>query len=54
MHGLDYVDEYAPVAAMQAIRVFWSTCMHSGLTICQLDVSTAFLHAPLQEKVYVK
>ena len=54
VHGQDYGETYAPVAAMQTLRVFWATCAHFGLTIRQLDVSTAFLHAPLDEKVYMK
>ena len=35
-------------------RFFWATCAHFGLTIRQLDVSTAFLHAPFDEKVHMK
>ena len=37
---------YAPVTAMQTLRVFWATCAHFGLKIRQLDLSKAFLHAP--------
>ena len=54
VQGQDYSETYAPVAAMQTLRVFWSTCAHFGLTIRQLDVSTAFLHAPLEEAVYMR
>ena len=54
MYGQDYSETYAHVAAMQTLRVFWSTCAHFGLTIRQLDVSTAFLHALLEETVYMK
>ena len=54
VHGEEYGETYTPVAAMQTLRVSWVTCMHFGLTILQLDVTTAFLHAPLEEKVYMK
>ena len=33
VHGQDYGETYAPVAAMQTLRVFWATCAHFGLTI---------------------
>lgn len=42
VHGEDYGEIYAPVAGMQTLRVFWATCAHFGLTIRQVDVSTAF------------
>ena len=45
---------YAPMAAVQTLRVFCLKCMHLGLTIQQLDVSIAFLHAQLEEKGYMK
>ena len=51
VHGEDYAETYAPVAAMQTLRVFWAACAHFGLIIRQSDVSIAFLHAPLEEKV---
>ena len=34
--------------------MFWATCAHFGLTIRQLDVCAAFVHAPLEENVYMK
>ena len=39
---------------MTALRVFYATCARYNLSIRQLDVSTAFLHAQLDEKVYMK
>ena len=47
-----YGGNYATVAALQTLRVFWAAYAHFGLTICQLQVSSAFLYALLEEKVY--
>jgi transposase InsO family protein len=54
VYGVDYDETYAPVASMTTLRVFYATCARYNLAIRQLDVSTAFLHAQLDEKVYMK
>nr|GEZ51326.1 retrovirus-related Pol polyprotein from transposon TNT 1-94 [Tanacetum cinerariifolium] len=43
--GLDFKESFAPVAIMEAIRIF--------LAYSQMDVKTAFLHGSLKEDVYV-
>ena len=35
--GEDYGENYAPVVAMQASRVFWSTCAHFGLSCLNVN-----------------
>ena len=54
VYGVDYDETYAPVASMTTLRVFYAMCARYDLVIRQLDVSTAFLHAPLEERVYMK
>ena len=54
IHGLDYNKTYVPVASMVTLCVFWANCARYNLSVCQLDVSTAFLHAPLEGRVYMK
>ena len=54
IHRLYYKGTYAPVASMGTLRVFWANCARYYLSIRQPDVSTAFLHAPLEERVYMK
>nr|GEY46141.1 retrovirus-related Pol polyprotein from transposon TNT 1-94 [Tanacetum cinerariifolium] len=51
--GLDFEESSAPVARMEAIRIFLAYAAHKSFTVFQMDVKTAFLHGSLKEDVYV-
>nr|GEV93163.1 hypothetical protein [Tanacetum cinerariifolium] len=51
--GIDFKESFAPVAQMEAIRIFLAYAAHKGLTVYQMDVKIAFLHGSLKENVYV-
>nr|GEW82491.1 retrovirus-related Pol polyprotein from transposon TNT 1-94 [Tanacetum cinerariifolium] len=51
--GTDFKESFAPVARMEAIRIFLAYAAHKGFTVYQMDVKTAFLHGSLKEDVYV-
>nr|GFB31319.1 retrovirus-related Pol polyprotein from transposon TNT 1-94 [Tanacetum cinerariifolium] len=51
--GIDFEESFAPVARMEAIRIFLAYAAHKSFTIFQMDVKTAFLHGTLKEEVYV-
>nr|GEZ80449.1 hypothetical protein [Tanacetum cinerariifolium] len=51
--GIDFEESLAPVARMEAIRIFFSYVAHKGFIVYQMDVKTAFLHGPLKEDAYV-
>nr|GEY46849.1 retrovirus-related Pol polyprotein from transposon TNT 1-94 [Tanacetum cinerariifolium] len=51
--GIDFEESFAPVARMEAIRIFLAYNAHKGFTVYQMDVKTAFLHGLLKEDVYV-
>nr|GEW11540.1 retrovirus-related Pol polyprotein from transposon TNT 1-94 [Tanacetum cinerariifolium] len=51
--GIDFEESFAPVAWMEAIRIFLAYAEHKGFTLYQMDVKTAFLHGSLKEDVYV-
>ncbi|GJW51837.1 retrovirus-related pol polyprotein from transposon TNT 1-94 [Tanacetum coccineum] len=51
--GIDYEESFAPVARMEAIRIFLAYAAHKSFTVFQMDVKTAFLHGTLKEDVYV-
>nr|GFC03580.1 uncharacterized mitochondrial protein AtMg00810-like [Tanacetum cinerariifolium] len=42
-------ESFAPVARMEAIRIFLAFATHKSFTIFQMDVKTAFLHGTLKE-----
>ncbi|GKG33667.1 retrovirus-related pol polyprotein from transposon TNT 1-94, partial [Tanacetum coccineum] len=43
----------APVARLEAVRIFVAHAAHKSFPIYQMDVKTAFLNGPLKEEVYV-
>ncbi|GJY84657.1 retrovirus-related pol polyprotein from transposon TNT 1-94 [Tanacetum coccineum] len=51
--GIKFEESFAPVARIEAIRIFVANAAHKNMTIYQLDVKTAFLNGELKEEVYV-
>ena len=52
--GIDYDETYAPVARLEAIRMFLAFTTHSNFKVYQMDVKSAFLNGELEEEVYVE
>nr|GEZ75113.1 hypothetical protein [Tanacetum cinerariifolium] len=51
--GIDFEESFAPVARMEAIKIFLAYVAHKSFSVFQMDVKTAFLHGSLKEDVYV-
>ncbi|GJY05483.1 retrovirus-related pol polyprotein from transposon TNT 1-94 [Tanacetum coccineum] len=51
--GIDFEESFAPVARLEAVRIFIAYAAHKSFPIYQMDVKTAFLNGPLKEEVYV-
>nr|GFC44874.1 retrovirus-related Pol polyprotein from transposon TNT 1-94 [Tanacetum cinerariifolium] len=51
--GIDYDETFAPVARIEAIRLFLAYAAHKDFTVYQIDVKTAFLNGIIKEEVYV-
>ncbi|GJY03248.1 retrovirus-related pol polyprotein from transposon TNT 1-94 [Tanacetum coccineum] len=51
--GIDFEESFAPVARLEAVRIFVAYAAHKSFLIYQMDVKTAFLNGPLKEEVYV-
>ncbi|GKC31249.1 retrovirus-related pol polyprotein from transposon TNT 1-94 [Tanacetum coccineum] len=52
--GIDYGETFAPVARMEAIRIFLAFATYMNFKVYQMDVKSAFLNGQLKEEVYVK
>ena len=52
--GIDYEETFAPVARLEAIRMFLAFASHLKIKLYQMDVKCAFLNEFLQEEVYVE
>nr|GEY77937.1 retrovirus-related Pol polyprotein from transposon TNT 1-94 [Tanacetum cinerariifolium] len=51
--GINFEESFAPVARLEAIRIFIAYAAHKSFPIYQMDVKTAFLNGPLKKEVYV-
>ncbi|PWA86471.1 copia-type pol polyprotein [Artemisia annua] len=52
--GIDYEETFAPVARMEAIRIFLAYATYMNFKVYQMDVKSAFLNGKLKEEVYVQ
>nr|GEW44255.1 retrovirus-related Pol polyprotein from transposon TNT 1-94 [Tanacetum cinerariifolium] len=51
--GINFEESFAPVARIEAIRIFIANAAHKNMTIYQMDVKMDFLNGSLKEEVYV-
>ncbi|GJS16996.1 putative ribonuclease H-like domain-containing protein [Tanacetum coccineum] len=51
--GIDYDEVFAPVARIEAIRLFLAYASYMDFTVYQMDVKSAFLYGTIEEEVYV-
>ncbi|GJU12752.1 putative ribonuclease H-like domain-containing protein [Tanacetum coccineum] len=51
--GIDYDEVFAPVARIEAIRLFLAYASFMNFLVYQMDVKSAFLYGTIEEEVYV-
>nr|GEV09270.1 Gag-Pol polyprotein [Tanacetum cinerariifolium] len=51
--GIDFEESFAPVACLEAVRIFVTCVVHKSFPMYQMDVKIAFLNGPLKKEVYV-
>ena len=54
VEGLNFGETYAPVARLEAIRIFLAYACAHNIKLYQMDVKGAFLNSYNNEKVYVE
>ncbi|KAI0493266.1 hypothetical protein KFK09_027542 [Dendrobium nobile] len=52
--GINFTETFSPVAKMVTIRMLLTIALHHNWAVTQLDISNAFLHGDLHDKVYMK
>ncbi|GKA64137.1 retrovirus-related pol polyprotein from transposon TNT 1-94 [Tanacetum coccineum] len=50
--GIGFEESFAPVARLEAYRIFIAYATHKSFPIYQMDIKTAFLNGPRKEQVY--
>ncbi|KAI3729851.1 hypothetical protein L6452_18522 [Arctium lappa] len=51
--GIDYEEVFAPVARIEAIRLFLAYASYMNFKVYQMDVKSAFFYVSIEEEVYV-
>ncbi|GJW42483.1 putative ribonuclease H-like domain-containing protein [Tanacetum coccineum] len=51
--GIDYDEDFASVARIEAIRIFLAFTSYMGFIVYQMDVKSGFLYGKINEEVYV-
>ncbi|XP_035844043.1 uncharacterized protein LOC110906425 [Helianthus annuus] len=51
--GIDYEEVFAPVARLEAIRIFLAYASYRNFKVFQMDAKSAFLYGKVKEEVYV-
>ena len=51
--GIDFEENFAPVARLEAIRIFLAYVANKNFIVYQIDVKSTFLNGEL-EKVYIE
>ncbi|GKE66381.1 putative ribonuclease H-like domain-containing protein, partial [Tanacetum coccineum] len=51
--GIDYDEVFAPVARIEAVRLFLAYASFKDFVVYQMDVKSAFLYGKIEEEVYV-
>ena len=54
VEGIDFEETFAPVARLEAIRMFLALAVYKGFKVYQMDVKSAFLNGNLEEEVYIE
>ena len=52
--GHDFDETFAPVAILEAIRMFLAYASHNNFKVYQMDVKLTFLNGYLEEEVYME
>lgn len=51
--GVDYGETFSPTADLTSVRIVLQKAVQENLLVHQMDVKTAFLHAPIDYEIYI-
>jgi hypothetical protein len=54
VEGLDFGENYSPVARLESIRILLAYATYHGFKLYQMDVKSAVLNGPIKKEVYVE
>ena len=54
IEGVDFFETFSPVVSWTTIRLLLILSIHLNLSIMQVDYTSAFLHAALNDEIYIE
>ena len=54
VEGQDFDETFAPIAILEAIKMFLAYASHKKFKVYQMDVKSSFLNGDLDEEVYIE
>lgn len=54
LSGVDFKETFAPVVRLESIRLLMALAVEMNLRVYQLDVTTAFLNADINEQIFME
>jgi hypothetical protein len=54
IHGIDFLDTFAPVARLSAIRTVVALAASENWELHQMDVKSAYLNSPIDAEIYMR
>ena len=54
VEGIDFEETYAPVARIEAIRIFLALSCNKNFKVYQMDVKSTLLNDKIEEEVYIE
>ena len=54
VEGIDFEETFAPVAWLEASRMFLALAVYKSFKVYQMDVKSAFLNGNLEDEVYIE
>nr|GEU28836.1 integrase, catalytic region, zinc finger, CCHC-type, peptidase aspartic, catalytic [Tanacetum cinerariifolium]GEU94057.1 integrase, catalytic region, zinc finger, CCHC-type, peptidase aspartic, catalytic [Tanacetum cinerariifolium] len=52
--GIDFEESFAPVARLEAIKIFLAFAAHMNIVVYQMDVKTAFLNGSVDPTLFIR
>nr|GFA69409.1 retrotransposon protein, putative, unclassified [Tanacetum cinerariifolium] len=52
--GIDFEESFAPVARLEAIRIFLAYATHKNMVVYQMDVKTTFLNGSVDPTLFIR
>ena len=52
--GIDYEETYAPMARIEALRLFLAYAMQKKSKVYEMDIKSTFLNGELEEEVHIE